>query len=351
MYARRAEIEMLIAFFSTASMLCFLDFVMSPDKRRSLYQSYFFLGLAFLTKGPVALVFFIPPLAAFYVIRRDGNILAGLVSGWGWLIFACVALPWYVYCLAHVKGSLLGSIVEKDIAGKIAGSAKHDPFFEYFVAIAANFLPWIAVLLYRARTYIKGVFNNYETGFFACWLLAPLLVLSCFGEKHIKYILPVFPAFAVLLGNRVVSACSELTAQGNRKVQRYTVVAAAMLLIIWSIYYAAIESRLYSHRFSAIAPMMHKIEQLQTKAPIYSYDYDYPTLVYYFGKPIPVVTRNAIETMFAGNESFLLIADDRTWNELEDSRLCLLDEYQPFLHRERQARIFGSSDVCTRKAK
>ena len=57
LYARRAEIEMLLALCCTVALFLFLDFLKKPEVRWPLYLSYLFWGLAFLTKGPAALPF------------------------------------------------------------------------------------------------------------------------------------------------------------------------------------------------------------------------------------------------------------------------------------------------------
>lgn len=69
-HARIAEIEMLLAFFTFASILFFYNYL-EKVKRRSLYASYAFLGMAFMTKGPVALLFFLPPLLLYWYLARE----------------------------------------------------------------------------------------------------------------------------------------------------------------------------------------------------------------------------------------------------------------------------------------
>jgi 4-amino-4-deoxy-L-arabinose transferase-like glycosyltransferase len=345
-HARRAEIEMLLTLWITLCLLYFFDYLKSPDKQRLLYLSYFFLGLAFLTKGPVALLFFLPPLLVFWSKVRDRNILSGLLSGRGWMIFAFVAFPWYIYCYFSLDDSLLASVIHTDIVGKTVGLEHKDGFYWYFLDLIGNFAPWILILFYRTGSIGKGLFSRYETAVFGWWALMPLLVFSCIAEKHSKYLLPIYPAVAVFLGAWLTRICSDLAGQNNRKLQKGILSVAVALLVGWAIFYDVVESSIYKYRFSAIMPMAERIKEIRGDAPVYFYQEDYPVIIYYLGNPIPIVGDTELKAMLDNGVPFLLIADNPKWGNLDGSRFCVLGEYTPFLHRSRSARVFGSESFC-----
>ena len=62
--ARVAELNMMLALWVFAAMLMYFSYL-TEKGRHWLYLTYIFLGLAFLTKGPVALLFFVPPVVVY----------------------------------------------------------------------------------------------------------------------------------------------------------------------------------------------------------------------------------------------------------------------------------------------
>jgi hypothetical protein len=92
--------------------------------------------------------------------------------------------------------------------------------------------------------------------------------------------------------------------------------------------------------------MMEKVRQIQGDAPVFSYNHKYPKLIYYYQRPLHHVHEEKVDEMLKGHKSFLLIAEDTDWKELEGKGLCILAEYRPFLRKEKAAHLLGSPDFC-----
>jgi 4-amino-4-deoxy-L-arabinose transferase-like glycosyltransferase len=346
LYARRAEIEMLLTLCCTLAAFFFFDYVKLPQVRWRLYLSYLFWGLAFLVKGPAALPFFLPPLFVFWFISKDRNILQGLKSWNGWAIFALVAFPWYIYTYLELGGGRWEVFWEKDILGKTFWSKGRDPFYSYPVEVILNFLPWIVIFFCQAKSYGRTVLSRHDMAFFGSWFLVPLALLSACATKHAKYILPLFPAAAALLGMWASNFFFDLRQRKGGKANRILLATVGILLSGWIVYYTLAEPYLVNYRFSTIKPMVQKIQQIKGDAPVFSYNHKYVRLIYYYQDRIPHLHRDKLNRLLKEHQSFLLIAEDRYWWELEETDLCPLAEYQPFLHRKKAARIYGSPDFC-----
>jgi 4-amino-4-deoxy-L-arabinose transferase-like glycosyltransferase len=160
-FARRAEIEMVLTACCASALLFYFDYA-KRGLKRYLYASYLFLGLGFLTKGPVALVFFLPPLLVFGISRRDPDVLKGLLSGSGWLLFGLVALPWYLFISFQLDSGSFDPVIRKDIFHKIFRPSQADPLYNYPVLLVSSFLPWLFVLAYKTKTaassYLRAIF-------------------------------------------------------------------------------------------------------------------------------------------------------------------------------------------------
>ena len=89
--------------FLAAAVAAFYVAMLDPVARRGVWP-FVALGLGFMIKGPVVLVLTVAPvlLAAAWV--RDGSLVRWLASLRGWIVFAVIALPWYILVLVRTPG-------------------------------------------------------------------------------------------------------------------------------------------------------------------------------------------------------------------------------------------------------
>lgn len=147
-------------------------------------------GLAVLAKGPVALV-----LAAPLAVRPREltDWLRPRVSG----PFLLVAAPWYVLCYLRNGAAFLNDFFWKHNFGRFTSpELQHSqPFWFYAPVLAVLFVPWTPLILrypWRLRE------SDLRVRFIALWALWPLVFFSISVNKLPGYILPAFPAIALL---------------------------------------------------------------------------------------------------------------------------------------------------------
>ena len=191
-----------------------------------------------------------------------------------------------------------------------------------------------------------GLSASLDALFWGCWFLVPFILVGSCAIKHAKYILPLFPAVAAILGGWSASAFSDLRKRIGKKADRTVLLAVGGLLLGWSFYYSLAEPYLFNYRYSCIKPMIKKVRQVQGDAPLLFYNRKHERLIYYYQKPISHLHEKKLDKMLARGASFLLIAEDKDWKELEGKGLCVLAEFKPFLQRNKAARLFGSPDFC-----
>jgi 4-amino-4-deoxy-L-arabinose transferase-like glycosyltransferase len=174
---------------------------------RRWWLAWLVLGLAVLTKGPVALVLAALSLVLFAWRQADGTALRRCLRPLpGLLITAAVALPWYG----------LELLVE--------GQPFWDSFFGYhnvqrFTAVVNNHLqPWwffLPVLVVASLPFTPLLLAGLVTAlrqprgaqppaqslplFAACWLLAVLLFFTLAATKLPSYWIPATPAAGLLI--------------------------------------------------------------------------------------------------------------------------------------------------------
>jgi 4-amino-4-deoxy-L-arabinose transferase-like glycosyltransferase len=173
-------------------------------RRRSPLLAGLALGLSILTKGLVGVAFtglFV--IALLIVDRRDTVRLAAALAVAG-LIALLVALPWYVAMERAHPGYLHYYFVERHLQGYLTATQRHAGrgWWYYLPIIMGGSLPWTGYLigasrLARQRPVRLAIWT---------WFGLGVIFLSAGESKLVTYILPVFPALALLAADAIVSA-------------------------------------------------------------------------------------------------------------------------------------------------
>lgn len=342
--ARRAEINVFFGMLCFSALLLYFDYL-QREKKKYLYLSFFVLGLASLTKGPVALIFFVPPLLVYGLLRRDWKVFRGLLSPLGWLLFAVVGGSWFVYALYGVPDSPLQGVIQNDIAAKVHNSAARDSFGTYFALLLGAFAPWILLLFYRPKHWLHRLASAKEH-FFACAFAVPLLVLSCFATKHGKYLLPAFPFFAVFLGGVVSDAYDDFSHRWGRPFYLWFLRLTGGLLAVLFVFLVLAPPYMFSHRFSALMPFAEKIHSLRGTNPVFSYRAEQIQLIYYYGNPIPVLDMEQLNKKIDARQAFLLVVEDGDRKAVDDRGLCLIETFFPYVKDDRMGLLYGNGSLC-----
>ena len=162
------------------------------------------LAVGILVKGPLNLM--VVGLAAVTVsaIDRSGRWLLTLrpLPGFGWLLL--LVLPWFIAIYARVGGQFLFSAVGHDMLGKVAGGQETHgaPPGLYIVLFFATFFP-ASMLAGLATPAIWAVRREPAARFLLSWLLPSWIVFELVVTKLPHYVLPLYPAIAILIAGAV----------------------------------------------------------------------------------------------------------------------------------------------------
>ena len=218
-FARGASTDMPLAAMFTIALLGWFAWY---EYRRStgLIAFYFFLGLATLAKGPVAIFFAGVILLSFLALKRDwGSIVESL---WipGILLFLAVALPWYVAVQLRNPDFFRVFILEHNL-GRFGQDLYHhrQPFWFYLPVLLLALAPWtlwmclavaerIGVLWRERAESLRSPAGSWQA-FLLVWLLVPVLFFSVSQSKLPGYILPAIPAGALLAAEYVRRLAAE----------------------------------------------------------------------------------------------------------------------------------------------
>lgn len=182
--------------FLAASVAGFHAAYLDP-RRRSGVLPFVALAAGFLIKGPVVLVPTVLPVlvAAAWTRRRDAAAPLGGLRGW--LVFAGLALPWYLISAARVPG-LLDHLLRNETWDRFATTAHHRAGVPYYflVVLALGALPWTPFVVRGVAKLVRER-RDFQSAVVASWIVLPLVFFSFSGSKLPGYVLPVAPALAL----------------------------------------------------------------------------------------------------------------------------------------------------------
>ena len=158
------------------------------------------LGLGFLTKGPVVLLWTALPLFAWAAWTRSWRRVARLADPLGLAAFALLALPWYLVEASRHPG-LMDFWLGGQVAGRIAAPyrGESEPWWVYGLTLTWAAWVWIVpaiVMLWRLAREREQPAGRY----LVAWVAVPLVAFSLFPTKRANYVIPALPAIALAAG-------------------------------------------------------------------------------------------------------------------------------------------------------
>lgn len=186
------------------------------DRRRERWWFFIGLGVGLLAKGPIALVLSALPIAFWAVV--SGNVAAawrGLPWLRGGLITLLIALPWYVLAESRTPGFLdyflVGEHWNRFLVpgwkGDLYGSAHDFPRGTVWLFLFVDLLPWTLLLpafhVFRLFNRKPDKATDGDGGwriYLWLWALTPAVFFTFAGNILWPYVLPGFPALALLAG-------------------------------------------------------------------------------------------------------------------------------------------------------
>jgi len=209
---RTARIDIILtAFYMLAMVFLYKAYFEKMTKSRLwLYLFYLALGVSILVKGPVGVAMAAVMLTVYMVVFRRWRMISEFEPWTGLLIMAAIAVPWYWYASLSTHGAFFKDfIIEHNLKRFFGGSdfkeGEFMPLYWYLPKFFAGALPWTLFLPFAVWQFRKRFFSlRQETVFLALWFVTGFIFFTCSAVKRGDYILPLYPAAAILLGRYVV---------------------------------------------------------------------------------------------------------------------------------------------------
>lgn len=298
-----------------AEVLAFLCFWRGlHDGAKWKVLAAFWLGLSVLAKGPVGCAFFV--MIAGLTYWREPHLRPAFRGGWlaGTAVFLAVVASWYVPAYV-INGQVFVQefLIEQNVKRFAGGDEAHTVrgfwgLIQYVPILLLGAAPWIFSLF---RAWPRGRDQSTEATFLrycARWGWVIFLFFTISAAKLPHYILPVIPAFAIVVG---AYAAREWQARGHAaldgRVARGPIIGILVvtLFVNWGVWTYYSTATFFGRTVAAPHSHIHQLTRWAraTGLPIAAFqmprrqrelgtgsaevqETSHPSIVFYAGKPI-----------------------------------------------------------------
>lgn len=201
--------DMMLTAFITLTMLFFLlGFTEQEGRRKKLFYllSWAAMALAVLTKGPIGAVFPLGIIGIFLVVTGNLRRIGEMEPVLGPLVFLALAAPWYVLVsLKNPEYPYYFFIAEHLLRYATTKFHRVKPFWYYVPLVVVGLLPWIFFLPSAFSHFLQKKWKGRDRETVnlllpVIWAAIIFFFFSFSKAKMPAYILPLFPAAALLMG-------------------------------------------------------------------------------------------------------------------------------------------------------
>lgn len=221
---RRIQLDVLLTLFETAALYFFfrIERAGAPPKALTVALLHAAMGLAALTKGPVGWI----PLAiiaAYLIWERRFRDLRAVCPPWALLLSVGPILAWLAAATwLAPEGYFQAAVIDNVLLRFYSARSHARPFYYFLVQLPLAFLPWTLlaplVIAEGRRAFAAGGERRAAWRLLVVWVAVPLFIFSLASGKRGLYMLPSFPALALLCG-----ASLDAWLERNDRLPRWTV--------------------------------------------------------------------------------------------------------------------------------
>jgi 4-amino-4-deoxy-L-arabinose transferase-like glycosyltransferase len=231
------------------------------------YAVYVLLAAGILLKGPVAVIFFFVPVLSF-LFFAGFPVIPKLQPGWwqtwrgirapsGLLLTIALSAPWFIAASIATNGEFFWSFFVYHNVERALGTSealKAGPVWFYIPRLLVDAFPWSllypAMWLWLWRSRDRWLYRPADDAtapadlryvFLFTWAVSLFTFLSLVSFKRADYLLPIYPAMALILagwlGERTKDALAAWDRRPLNKHRRYhrIILASAAVLAVTTI--------------------------------------------------------------------------------------------------------------------
>jgi len=179
-------------------------------RRNWMYLAWVAMALAVLSKGLMGLVLPGAALFLYAVLQRDIGVWKRMHWGMGLLLFLLVVSPWfYLVMKANPEFFQRFFIYEHYTRFTTKDLGRFQPWYYFIPVLLLGMLPWTLLMFDTMLRTWKGSVRSDKAfnpeRFLLIWAVFIYLFFTVSGSKLPSYLLPMFPALALLMGKQLAA--------------------------------------------------------------------------------------------------------------------------------------------------
>lgn len=229
--------DVLFSLFIGAGMLVYAEGAGERPRWGLRLSGFALLGLAMLAKGPLGLLLPGLVLTLWHGLRREWRRVVELMPLS--LVALAVYLPWFIAC-AHAMGAdnIIYELYAQSVA-RFAGATFRghgQPFYYYLTQIWVDLLWWGPLLPFAIWWLFRSGLHRVRYFQLALWWLGTFIVfLTLAATKRQVYLLPAYPAAALLLAPWISALTRRDLDPARRPGGKPVRIYGFALTVAWSI--------------------------------------------------------------------------------------------------------------------
>lgn len=237
--------DMPLTLFISSGLLALFDYH-KKGKLLSLILGYIALALAFLCKGPIAVIL-VAAILGLHIAITSSSLSGFWQSIWqlkplaGLALIFAVNAPWYFAANAGTNGKFFQDFFITQNFGRMVGTVNHQqPFWFYIPVVLGGLFPW-SLILFSTPCFSKRLFKQRlklsDSASFVLlqlvWACFVLLLFSAIKTKLPTYILPAMAPLAILCSRAIfIATHSAIRSKLALKISAIVLFVAVLVFAI-----------------------------------------------------------------------------------------------------------------------
>jgi len=235
--AHYANLDLEVAVLISCSLMFFIMGIQeSRQQSKLLLTSYVFAGLAALTKGLIGIVFPAMIIGSWILLLGRWQTFKKMRLISGLCLFTVIALPWYVMVQKANPEFFQFFFVKQQVSRFLTTEHFNNrtPMWFYLPIVLAGIFPWCFFVFQALTQAVKNCWRarqEYSTQLYlVLWIILVFVFFSVPKSKTVGYILPIFPAIALLIGNYFDTSWEKRTKSLNIGLWIFLMVSIGIVL-------------------------------------------------------------------------------------------------------------------------
>ena len=198
------------------------DEATTVEQRNGMLLCWLGMALATLSKGPIGIVLPGAVLFIYTFVARDWRIWQRLHLVKGLLLYFAVTAPWFVL-VSQANDEFLHFFFIHEHVERFLSKVHHrdGPWYYFIPLLIVGIFPWLGLLLQSMWHGTKRLPSTFQPGkLLLIWAVFIFIFFSISSSKLPSYILPIFPALALLIAMHL-----------DRKAYRGLVITSTLMSI------------------------------------------------------------------------------------------------------------------------